>query len=643
MADPRLTNLNSAPSFATGQNIGGLRDDSFRFETLQGRFTRMDGFRASRKHGQFDSATNVIGRMVERRNLYQEAEEAGSEFIDPETLNEMFRDDLVQPFKAPVPWEVANFIVERQREMKRLDEIIANTPDGAFSGLAVLAGGMSAFVTDPVEILADILIGPVTGFAGTVARHSGRAARAAARAKKAYMSEERALQAAQIGRKLEKLGRKTEKVGDALLRSGSFGTSVARGLSVNIASEGLAQVNAAQDQLDRSVLAAMGAVAGGTVALAGLGSLGRRMIGRMTGAERKAALELVHHQADLDIPVDVTPLVRELNARGRGTGTEYRFNPNRAEVSNQVLFMPSKSKKFSESSQMGELRVGRRGVVIGDKYSEVNAAATRPNESPGTIFSVRAKRELNFLDLDANLEDAGLVDSLVNAVVDSSQSFRPRGAKKVGEIRKRYKTKEGKPKTARQIFEQVEDDIAKGRLNDEALDALEDALQSYGFDGFSYTNSGRGSIQDPTQLARPNQSLDPDLASNMFKVFNRDLLEVGSRASAKKGSVGKAYSKKQLQQMREAQQSPTQDRSFSPEVDKIRQETPDTALPAERLPEFQAREQQALENVNELLRNTPEELRPQIEVMMRDYEALVKFSRDLDPAVKGAVKCLGGK
>jgi len=126
-------------------------------------------------------------------------------------------------------------------------------------------------------------------------------------------------------------------------------------------------------------------------------------------------------------------------------------------------------------------------------------------------------------------------------------------------------------------------------------------------------------------------------------VFNRDLLEVGSRASAKKGSVGKAYSKKQLQQMREAQQSPTQDRSFSPEVDKIRQETPDTALPAERLPEFQAREQQALENVNELLRNTPEELRPQIEVMMRDYEALVKFSRDLDPAVKGAVKCLGGK
>lgn len=647
MADPRL--MQQSPlAFARS------RDDRERFQNNNIGLTRMDGFRASRERATFDAASNTLNRMQERRALEQRAEREESPLIPPEELNERFRDDMQRPFEAPLPLEVAEFIAQRQRRVKELDAIIANTPDGFFSGAAAFGGSMTGFVTDPVEIMADIVIGPLTGFAGTVLRHGSRAARAgvlAGRAKKA--TEGLTPTAAAALRGTQKAGRALEKAGDALTKSGTFRASVARGLMVNVASEGLALGVSHQDMLDRSAAESLASVTLGTVGFAGLGALGRRLLGRMSARENKAILEVVENQMINDRKIDIEPVVQELNARGNapvpGKG-EYHFNHNRAEVASGSLFFPAKSLKFKpqDGLPVGEIRLGsRRGVTLSDDYSKANASAARPFEGQGGVIQVKAGKGLKLFDLDT-APLPGFSEKILAKLEEVAVASKARGASAFKRLQKQLDELE-KSTSARELFEKVEDAIGDGWLPEEALDALEDIIEELGFDGLAYTDSGFGRIQNPVERlnARKSGKVAPGNASNVIKVFNHDKLKVLARDGANKKAVGGKRTKAEIQELKRSNSARENDTNFDPVHEKTRIETPSEFQKPDPPEAVRAREEQAFSDLQELEKSMAADLPPEAQAVVRNaleqYKRSKSFSEKADSAVKGAVSCLGGK
>lgn len=82
------------------------------------------------------------------------------ERIDPETLNERYRD-LGLEFDAPMTEDGAQILADAKKaEMVRQD-IIARGPEGVAGGAAVLAGGLAGMATDPLEVMSAIV--PVVG------------------------------------------------------------------------------------------------------------------------------------------------------------------------------------------------------------------------------------------------------------------------------------------------------------------------------------------------------------------------------------------------------------------------------------------------------------------------------------------------
>lgn len=452
-------------------------DDRSSFESIGANFSFLESAEASFKLAR----QGTFLESLYRNDILEDLEENDPTVLQPEELNERFPEVEV-PFSEPTPLTVAWSVAERARERQKLQEVIANGPQGWTSSGLNFGASLIAHAMDPLEIGTDVLVGKGIGILGKAFK-AGRAARAASKA--ANLSDDisafRAGGAAFRASLSEAPAALT--VGQRALRA------TGEGFVANLAIEPFVAGAQRRDQIDYGIEeiafnATIGALAYGGISY-GAGKLAnflKKSPDLYSDTILKAMKGRVLTGKSLDASFSVINIVRQtdgsLNAgsslASAPNGSRYVYTPISETSTSGKSFYASSEIKTNDVTKAKFLNYGEdygnKGVYLSDNPAVKNGeAAGHMNSGPGSVLEVDiGDKKLIDLQGSINKRNRNIYKSILDQAIGKENS------KKVLK----------KAKTMEEAIEIVKDGISREDLPEQAIDAIADAARKNGFDGY---------------------------------------------------------------------------------------------------------------------------------------------------------------
>lgn len=437
------------------------------FDAIQATSTASESLGAMFRLSQMDATTQAVAQHKE----ISEAEERGGAIIPTKELNEMY-PDLGTPFTEPKTKAVADIIAARQRRRQELGQIIANGPQNSYMGAARFGVALVPHAIDPINVGSGLAISALTAGLGLV-KNVGQAAVGAEAAVGA-------VEAAQAARAVSIAGR-------AL--SNPFIRHFGEGVIGNVASETLVARAAIQEGREYNLddafyntvggaLLVPGVIWGGQKAIQGLRYTGKFALNRT--AEYLGRIDPKYSEA-----LQATSLARLFNdkkpvpnvfhehavaelsgnmPKWAGQNAEYRFERLTPETVKGKAFFAA----TYDSGAIGGVRTESFDQFLGgavymtDDPRVANGAAGRGfKEGNGRVVEI-SSNDLNLIDLNQPIPED--LHSLFKDLEISSKDL-----KKLSGL---------------DVMRRVQDAIQENRLSPTAVEELNQALRSKGYDGY---------------------------------------------------------------------------------------------------------------------------------------------------------------
>lgn len=142
-----------------GLNLGQNISDGASVEGQVGLMNPTSSVEAAFDLSWEQTPVGAIARIMSQR----EAEQAGGAKLMPTELNEMF-PHIPEKFSEPTSMRVAQLVVDRHDERRRLQEAIDNGPKDFLNGTSTFAASLLPHVIDPLNVAAAFATGGLSSY-----------------------------------------------------------------------------------------------------------------------------------------------------------------------------------------------------------------------------------------------------------------------------------------------------------------------------------------------------------------------------------------------------------------------------------------------------------------------------------------------
>lgn len=431
------------------------------------------------------SAKDTPVESLGRKHALDDLNERSDRRLDPNELNKRY-PDLDNPFTQPMNAFAAEEIARRQRERRRLQDLIARGPEGTFYGIARFGAMLAPHALDPINFAAGVATGGLFELAA-LARGGAIAGRVAG-------------QSASLGR---------------MFAEGAVGNALVEPFTVMANKQDLSDYTALDSFLN---------VAGGAAAVPAVVGATRFVKNRVTGYLGRVhpdANRVVHDSAvaqmAADRRVDVTPIVRDY--AGEASGRFDRFDETlvRYEFSRLPEGESVRGRTFYAASQKSARSIGDvkripieddlgQGVYLTDHPAVANGVAARKlNQSEGSIIRVELE--------DLNL--VHLTDEMQGPIKDVIEPH----------LRKAIGDRADQVLDVRDAIEHIRQGMSRDALPEDTLDQINRGLRDQGFDGWAYEGGHfieEGTPNNQIMLFEPDEIGEANLKVREAGLFSPD-------------------------------------------------------------------------------------------------------------------------